>query len=479
MARLVLHVRYYSPLERNRSVKLSNLMNYYGTREGVEKPLPDEWKKLPASEAQKDIIQQYRNLLPELGDTHEWEDYVSAPTQGHAMELLNWVTEQKINDDHPDIYLNYIAKRPRTEKLGAHGLFSMTDEPINLHRAADEVAKHSGIVWTMVFSLRREDAERLGYNNAKSWRELCRSKAGEIAAAMKIPFECFHWYAAFHNESHHPHIHMVAYSKGQEGYLNRFGIEDIKSSFARNIFNLDLEESYQKQTLHRNELRQTAKQYLEKIHDLPQNADAFTNLIPILFEIKRRMPRTGKTQYGYMPNDVKNLVDEVVNRLERNPKIAELYELWYQQKRAILSTYTSNLPPKEPLAQNAAFRPIKNVVLAAVRDMDLSVNMLNSVLPTFGNHLTEEESLDPKITHSLSPERAEGWRLFPEWYYREDNDITPVEEALSVRAIETFLYRLSKVFEDNQPVRHRRAPAIERKSLIAEEELKESLGMHL
>ena len=139
----------------------------------------------------------------------------------------------------------------------------------------------------------------MGYNNAKSWRELCRSKAGEIAAAMKIPFESFHWYAAFHNESHHPHIHMVAYSKGPEGYLNRIGIEDIKSSFAKKIFNLDLEESYQKQTQYRNDLRQTAKQYLEKVYNLPQNADSFTNLIPILFEIKRRLPKTGKSQYKY------------------------------------------------------------------------------------------------------------------------------------------------------------------------------------
>ena len=478
MARLVLHVRFFSPSERNRSVKLSNLMNYYGTREGVEKPLPDEWKNLPASENQKETIQQYRNLLPELGDTHEWEDYVSEPTQGHAMELLNWVTEQKINEVHPDIYLNYIAKRPRAERFGAHGLFTMTDEPINLQKAAREVSEHPGIVWTMVFSLRREDAERLGYNNAKSWRELCRSKAGEIAAAMKIPFESFHWYAAFHNESHHPHIHMVAYSKGPEGYLNRIGIEDIKSSFAKNIFNLDLEESYQKQTQYRNDLRQTAKQYLEKVYDLPQNADSVTNLIPILLELKRRLPKTGKSQYKYMPNDVKNLVDEVVNRLERNPKIAELYELWYQQKRAIISTYTSNPPHKEPLSQNPVFKPIRNAVLEAVKNMDLSVNMLNSVLPSLGNHLTEEEALDPRMTHSLSPERAEGFLLFPDWYYQEENDITPAEQALSIRAIETFLFRLSKVFSDNPPVKSP-APVVERKSLIEEAELKMNLGWRL
>ena len=475
MARLVLHVRYFAPKTKNRATKLSCLMNYYATREGVEKPLPDEWKQLPASDKQKEHIEHLYNTIPQLAETHEWEDYVTNPNQGHALEIMNWVAEHKLDDRKPEVYLKYIAERPRVEKVGDHGLFSMFDEPIVLHKAAEEVAQHNGNVWTMVFSLRREDAERLGYNNAESWKILCRSKAGELAAAMKIPFDDFHWYAAFHNESHHPHIHMVVYSSGEEGYLNRVGIEDIKSTFAKNIFMMDLDEMYRKQTRYRNDLRQVAKDYLENVHDLPQEAEEFTNLIPILCEIKSRLPQKGKIKYGYMPKDVKNLVDEVVNRLEKHPKIAELYNQWYRMKVGIARTYTNNPPKKEPLSSNEAFKPIRNAVLEAVKDMDLeAVRMLS-------RHKRSSVEVDERQaqTEVYGVQQEPRVRLrHPENFYREEEEISPEEEAISFRAIESFLYRISKVFEDKQPVRHY-SPVIERKALAREEELKEEMGMHL
>ena len=295
---------------------------------------------------------------------------------------------------------------------------------------------------------------------------MCRSKAGELAAAMKIPIYDFHWYAAFHNESHHPHIHMVVYSSGEEGYLNRVGIEDIKSTFAKNIFMMDLDEMYRKQTRYRNDLRQVAKDYIENVHDLPQEAEEFTNLIPILCEIKSRLPQKGKIKYGYMPKDVKNLVDEVVNRLEKHPKIAELYNQWYRMKVGIAKTYTNNPPKKEPLSSNEAFKPIRNAVLEAVKDMDLgSVRMLK-------RHKRSSVEVDePQAqTEVYGVQQEPRVRLrHPEIQYREEAVVSPEEEAVSLRAIESFLYRISKVFEDKQPVRHY-SPVIERKALAREEE---------
>ena len=476
MARLVLHVRYFAPKVKNREAKLSCLMNYYATREGVEKPLPDEWKQLPASDKQKEHLQHLYNTIPELSETHEWEDYAANPNQGHAMEIMNWVTEHKMDDKKPEVYLKYIAERPRVEKMGDHGLFSMMDDPIVLHKAAEEVAQHNGNVWTMVFSLRREDAERLGFNNANSWKCLCRSKAGELAAAMRIPFDEFHWYAAFHNESHHPHIHMVVYSSGEEGYLNRVGIEDIKSSFAQNIFRLDLDEMYQKQTEYRNDLRRVAREYLENVHDLPQEATEFTDLIPILCEIKARLPQKGKIKYGYMPKDVKNLADEVVNRLEKKPQIADLYNQWYRMKVSIARTYTNNPPKKEPLSSNEAFKPIRNAVLEEVKDMDLEAVRTMMARQKRSRVEVNERRVQPEIYGEQKESRVT--LRHPENFYREEEVASPAEEAISIRAIESFLYRISKVFEDKQPVRHY-SPVIERKALAREEELKEEMGMHL
>lgn len=466
MARLILHARYFAPNAKKRVSKLSYLMKYYGTREGVEKPTQEAWKKEPVSEAQTKSLDRIVKELPEVKDTHEWEDYKKEPNQGNASEVIRWATEYQYQSGNADKYLQYIAERPRVEKIGDHGLFSQSDDVIDLNQVTKTVAEHPGNVWTMVYSLRREDAERLGYNNAAAWQTLCRAKSSTIAQAMKIPEQDFHWYAAFHNESHHPHIHMVAYSTGEEGFLTKYGIDDIKSAFAAEIFQLDLQEIYQAQSQYRNDLRQMAKDYMQQLRDLPQVAGELTQLVPLLMEIKRRLPEKGKLKYGYMPKDVKNLVDEVVDKLERNPKVAELYDLWYQQKCAIIATYTSNFPPKEPLSENEAFRPIKNAVLEAAKEMPLAM-MEGTIVSKIegrsqpGNQILEETLARIEREHQVTQETSEA---------------SHEEYVPSFRSIESFLYRVSKVFEDKRPVGDQ-GQAMDKKMYVRQEARKRELGM--
>ena len=466
MARLILHARYFAPNAKKRASKLSYLMKYYGTREGVEKPTQEAWKKEPVSEAQTKSLDRIVKELPEVKDTHEWEDYEKEPNQGNVSEVIRWATEYQYQSGNADKYLQYIAERPRVEKIGDHGLFSQSDDVIDLNQVTKTVAEHPGNVWTMVYSLRREDAERLGYNNAAAWQTLCRAKSSTIAQAMKIPEQDFHWYAAFHNESHHPHIHMVAYSTGEEGFLTKYGIDDIKSAFATEIFQLDLQEIYQAQTQYRNDLRQMAKDYMQQLRDLPQVAGELTQLVPLLMEIKRRLPEKGKLKYGFMPKDVKNLVDEVVDKLERNPKVAELYDLWYRQKCAIIATYTSNFPPKEPLSENEAFRPIKNAVLEAAKEMPLAM-MEGTIVSKIegrsqsGNQILEETLARIEREHQVTEETSEA---------------SHEEYVPSLRSIESFLYRVSKVFEDKRPVGDQ-GQVMDKKMYIRQEERKRELGM--
>ncbi|MBR5677411.1 MAG: hypothetical protein IKX20_04660 [Paludibacteraceae bacterium] len=485
MARLILHARYFAPNAKKRAARLSYLMKYYATREGVEKPNHKQENHFPASENQQETIRKMLEQVPELTDTHEYEDYTETPTVANASELITRGAEYLLHIGKPDIYLQYIAERPRVEKIGDHGLFAQTDEPIDLPKVAKAVSEHLGNVWTLVFSLRRPDAERLGYNNAESWRTLCRAKADTIAQAMKIPGQDLQWYAAFHNEGHHPHIHMVAYSTGTEGYLTRYGIDDIKSAFASEIFRLDLMEIYKEQTKLRNDLRQMADDYMHKLRDLPQSAGEFADLIPMLSEIHRRLPQKGKLKYGYMPKDVKNLVDEVVDRLEKHPKVAELYELWYQQKCAIIATYTNNYPPKEPLSENEAFRPIKNAVLEAAKEMGEMVEMTEMVggqemvaeSPRLGTGGSGEEGVDMDGQRALEEAIA---RIERE--HGGNGEIMPgasggSEDSLpSFRSIESFLYRVSKVFEDKRPVGNQ-GQAMDRKAYVRQAERKREMGM--
>lgn len=471
MARLILHARYFAPNAKKRQGRLSYLVKYYGTREGVEKPQAEEWKKNPVTEKQDELIQKLLDDIPEITDTHEWEDYKQNPNQGNASELIRWGAEHQMQSGNPDIYLRYIAERPRVEKVGNHGLFSQHDEEIDLGEVAKTVSEHPGNVWTMVFSLHRQDAERLSYNNAESWRTICRAKSGLIAKAMRIPEKDFRWYAAFHNEGHHPHIHMVAYSTGEEGYLTKFGIDDIKRAFAHEIFRMDLQQVYEQQTQLRNDLRQMAKEYLNKLRELPKAVAELQNLIPVLTEIKHRLPTKGKLKYGYMPRDVKNLVDEAVDRFEKNPKVAELYDLWYKQKCAVIQTYTNNFPPKEPLSKNETFRDIKNAILMAAKEMG-DVNALKPMNETESNDTSMRKEVDELNELEWALERIQREHGTEEAVHQTENDAA----LPSFRSIESFLYRVSKVFEDKRPIGDQ-GQVMDKKAYVRQAERKRELGI--
>ena len=471
MARLILHTRYFAPNAKKRQGRLSYLVKYYGTREGVEKPQAEEWKKTPATEKQDELIQKLLDDIPEITDTHEWEDYKQNPNQGNASELIRWGAEHQMQSGNPDIYLRYIAERPRVEKVGNHGLFSQYDEEIDLGEVAKMVSEHPGNVWTMVFSLHRQDAERLSYNNAESWRTICRAKSGLIAKAMRIPEKNFQWYAAFHNEGHHPHIHMVAYSTGEEGHLTKFGLDDIKRAFAHEIFRMDLQQVYEQQTQLRNDLRQMAKEYLKKLHELPQATSELRSLVPILQEINRRLPTKGKLKYGYMPRDIKNLVDEALDRLEKNPKVAELYDLWYRQKCAIIRTYTNNFPPKEPLSENETFRDIKNAVLMAAKEVGNIIG-IESVNEMESNESSIRKEVDKLNELERTLERIQREHESEEITHQVDYSA----ELPSFRSIESFLYRVSKVFEDKRPIGDQ-GQVMDKKAYVRQVERMQEMGI--
>lgn len=467
MARLILHARYFSPTASKRGSKLSYLMKYYGTREGVEKLNEEAWGKEPQTEEQKVTLEKLLRDYPELKDTHEWEDYQNNPTRGNADEVMKRGIEYSMNQGNPDIYLRYIAERPRVEKITDHGLFSQTDDPIDLEETAKAVANHTGNVWTMVFSLRRPDAERLGFNNADSWRTLCRAKAMDIAQGMKIKYEDFHWYAAFHNEGNHPHIHMVAYSTGEEGYLTQYGIDDIKVSFAKEIFKLDLEQIYKQETQYRNDLRQMAKEYMDSLKDIPNEAKHLTELLPFLLRIKQSLPKKGKLLYGYMPKEVKNLVDGAVNVLEKNPKIAEVYDKWYRQRCAVWSTYTTHFPEKEPLSENKNFRDIKNAIIKAASEMQLTEEIIQKVSKAVAGNSEQEETLEELIQRIQEEYSGQDW---------EEHSQSTELELSNIGSLSWLVNRIAKVFEDKRPI-DENGNRLDKKMYMRQEEKKRELGM--
>lgn len=269
-----------------------------------------------------------------------------------------------------EIFMNYLDSRPKS-----HGLFTGKDDPIVLDRAAKEVANHAGMVWTHIVSLRRDDAERMGFNTLEAWRELVRRHISDIAAAQKISPQNIRWYAAFHNKETNPHVHIVVYSTDpKEGYLSNTGIEKIRSAFANDIYRDELQNLYQEQTQVRDKLRREAEDIMRNLVSELQNS-ACSNprlelLIPKLyFQLQKSK---GKKVYGYLQPNVKKTVDEIVAELAKNPVLKKMYEEWCELERQKYETYTGAVQSFPALADNKAFKPIKNAVIRAVMDMELS-----------------------------------------------------------------------------------------------------------
>ena len=255
MARFILKWRYL-----NKGGKHGfNTVRYIATREGVEK-CDESWKLKSVTKAQEKMIKEILKDFPDVKDSFEYQEYAENKNRYTATQFITKAIDENADRiGQRENYVKYIAMRPNVEKDGTHGLFSMEDKPIKLSAVAEEVAEHDGAVWTMILSLRREDASKLGYDNAKAWKDLLRSQTLTLAKQMRIPPEDLEWYAAFHNEGSHPHVHMIAYSKGKEPYMTKKGLENLKSSYANEIFKQDLYHVFVEQTKVRDELRGEGK----------------------------------------------------------------------------------------------------------------------------------------------------------------------------------------------------------------------------
>ncbi|MDD2282986.1 MobP3 family relaxase [Oscillibacter ruminantium] len=365
MARIILKCPYLKGGEKT-AAHLSNLVKYIATRDGVEK-MESGHKLWHSTKKQKDLIAQILREFPDAKDLFEYEDYLENPDRGNASEFITIALEQNLDKiGGREKYVDYIANRPRVEKFDSHGLFTAGDEPLVLSQVADEVSGHTGNVWTPIISLRREDAARLGYDNASAWKALLSEKAVELAENLKIHPDHLKWYAAFHNESHHPHIHMVCYSTDRgEGYLTKQGIKKMKSSLANEIFRQELIPLYGEKTQRRDDLKQQAAESMrELIRQMKGGVLQSDRMEQLLTRLAERLQSVGgKKQYGYLKADLKNVVDEIVDELALDSRVSEAYRLWWEARGRIESIYTETPSEPPPLSRCDDFKFIRNMVI--------------------------------------------------------------------------------------------------------------------
>ena len=379
-------------------------MRYIATRERVELIQDDR----PPTRKQEQLIAKLVKDFPDAKEIGEYGDYQEHPTKANASAFIsqalekNWSDVQKSNG-----YMKYLATRPRAERLGSHGLFGDKDG-VELDKAMAELESYTGNVWTHIISLKREDAERLGYDNARAWRNLLRAHRNDIAAAMNIPPQDFRWYAAFHDEGDHPHVHMMAWSsKPGQAYLSQDGIRQIKSKLTNDIFQQEMLHLYEQKTVSRDQLVREARQAMRKlvqqmrtrICDHPEAERLMQELALQLETVK------GKKSYGYLPKKQKALVDEIVDQMEQLPTVAECYEKWWELQGQLEDFYSEKERHRPPLSRQKEFRQIKNAVIQEAETIRL------------GKITFEDDTLDLRQNDEVDKDKNVSWDF---WTLRMD-----------------------------------------------------------
>ena len=359
MARLIVKSPY---IKCGGGQNASGYLQYIATRERVE-IVPDD---RPPTRKQEQLIQKLVKDFPETKELLEYDDYKNTRTKANASSFItlaleqNWSRVQSTED-----YAKYIATRPRAERLGSHGLFGDANH-VSLDAAMNELNHYTGNVWTHIISLKREDAARLGYDNAAAWRTLLRTHRNDIAAAMNIKPEDFRWYAAFHDEGNHPHVHMMAWSAMPgRAYLNRDGIKEIKSVLTNQIFQQELLHLYEEKSASRDELvQQTRKAMLELAQRMCDGLCICPTAEKKLLDLSQKLDDVkGKKVYCYLSKPMKQLVDEVVDAMGKLPTVNECYQRGWELQCQLNDYYSEQQRQRPPLSQQKEFRQIKNAAI--------------------------------------------------------------------------------------------------------------------
>ena len=360
MARLIVKSPY---IKCGAGQNAGGYLKYIATRERVE-IIPDD---RPPTNKQEQLIAKLVKDFPDAQELMEYEDYLSHPTKATASALITLTLESNWDRlSSMEGYAKYIALRPRAERLGEHGLFG-DDDAVDLAAVADELDRYNGNVWTHIISLHREDAARLGYDHADAWRTLLRTHRNDIAAAMKIPPEDFCWYAAFHDEGNHPHVHIMAWSvEPDQAYLSKDGIRQIKSTLANQIFRQELLHVYEQKSTSRDELVSEArKAMLELAKAMREMTCIHPEAEQMIWDLSRQLGQVGgRKTYGYLPKPMKKLVDEIVDQMVRLPTVDACYQTWWELQCQVEDYYSEGKKRlRPPLSQQKEFRQIKNAVI--------------------------------------------------------------------------------------------------------------------
>ena len=464
MQRIIVTSRY---LKSGNKKNISNYVKYIATRPGsVTKDTPNEDKQV--TEKQKELIETMLKDFPDSRMIYEYDDYVANPNQNSASAFISEVIERYSDRiDSMQNYISYLANRPGAVKHGKHALFSQEDKEIELNKVAKEIAEHKGNVWTHVVSLRREDAEKMGYTDLNSWRELILRNIPVIAKQSKIDMKNLKWYAAFHDKKTNPHVHIVVYSTNvREGFLTKTGIEKIRSAFANDIYHDELYSLYGQQNTLRNKLNKESEELMSSLSVLSKDDfEMSSEMIQLVSKLSAQLnEHKGKKYYAFLKPQVKQTVDEIFLQLADNEMIKKMYELWCELEQKKHDTYSSAKMTFPPMTDNVQFKPVKNMIIKTVLDMNLPETEEESE-----QKQTDEEEMDYSTADVTVSNNSSDNKPQEELQQKE-------QEALTATVMSLFVNMCSIIKNDCAQQQHKMRTKVDKKLLKVIRKKKISLG---
>ena len=415
-------------------------MKYIATREVVEVLTG----KGPATEKQKEMVSKLLKDFPDMRDSFEYEDYKQAPTLRTASALISAALDTHMqNLQSENGYLRYIATRPGAEKHGAHGLFGR-QENTDLTAAMHDLTAHDGNVWTIIYSLHREDAERLGYNNASAWRKLLVSQQNKFAEAFHVPSDSLHWYAAYHDADTHPHIHMMVWTD-QETVLKRDAVVKLRSAMTNSIFQAELENLYIRKDAAYKDVTEAARESMRQIVDQVEHiAEPPLSIQQKLLELANELASvSGKKQYGYLKKPLKELVDSIVDELETMPEVAAYYSVWNGLRDTLEGYYKNRSRQHNPLSQQKEFRAIKNAIIQEAERLRQQIDQAR----TASEQETSQEEEAPSV--ETSPDASANPTLASESASSETSHSAKLPPEYLLNSTVRLFHQMGQIFRDN------------------------------
>ena len=452
MPRIIVTSRY---LKSGNKKNVSNYVKYIATRPGaVTKDTPNENKQV--TDKQKELIETMLKDFPDSKSIYEYDDYVANPNQSSASAFISEVLERYSDRmDSMQNYISYLANRPGAVKHGKHALFSQEDKEIELNKVAKEIAEHRGNVWTHVVSLRREDAEKMGYTDLNSWRELILRNIPVIAKQSKIDMRNLKWYAAFHDKKTNPHVHIVVYSTDvKEGFLTKSGIEKIRSAFANDIYHDELYSLYGQQNTLRNKLKKESEELMSSLSVVSKDDfEMSPEVIQLVSKLSAQLnEHKGKKYYAFLKPQVKQTIDEIFSQLADNEKVKKMYELWCELEQKKHDTYSSAKISFPPLADNVQFKSVKNMIIRTVLDMHLPEAEGAAEQEQADDEETDYSPIDVTISDNPSDDKA-----------KQSEQQAKEQEALTFAVMSLFVNLCSIIRNDYAQEQRKMRPKVDKK----------------